>query len=246
MLNQTVTIVTPTTGTKYLKKAIESVQNQTYKHIQHLIVIDGKRNLDSVSNILLDTNISKRNVDVIPLPYPTGTDRYNGHRIYGASIYLCKGDFICFLDEDNWFDENHVETLLETVQGNQWAFSLRKIVDADGNYVCNDDCESLGNYSSVLNENDYFVDVGCFFLPKEVALQTSPIWFRKAREPGVPEVDRFLTHVLRTNNMVGKCSNKYSLNYRAGNTERSVKKEFFLQGNDIMKQKYNGVLPWNN
>lgn len=245
-MNATVTVVTPTTGTAYLKKAIDSVQNQTYKHIQHLIVIDGNRYLDTVSNIILDTDIFKKQVDIIPLPYATGTDRYNGHRIYGASPFFCKGDFICYLDEDNWFDTDHIESLMDTIQGNKWSFSLRKIVDTEGNYVCNDDCESLGKYPSVMNEEDYFVDVGCFFLPKDIALQTSPVWYRKAREPGVPEVDRFLTHVLRTNNLMYECSGKYSLNYRAGNTERSVKKEFFLQGNEIMKQRYDGVLPWNN
>lgn len=243
-MNQIVTVVTPTIGTDHLKKALESVQKQTYKHVQHLVFVDGKKHLDKVADIIKSVDISNKPLDIIPLPYPTGTDRFNGHRIYGAAPFLCKGDFICFLDEDNWFDENHVESMLETIKGNQWAFSLRKIVDVDGNFVCNDDCESLGNFPSVLNENDYFVDVGCFFLPKEVALQTSSIWYRKAREPGVPEVDRFLTHILRQNNLTSSCSGKYSLNYRAGNTERSVKKEFFLQGNEVMAQKYNGNFPW--
>lgn len=244
MTNSIVTVVTPTTGASYLKKAIESVQKQTYKHVQHLIFIDGKKNLDKVSDIIKEVDISSKPLDAIPLPYPVGTERYNGHRMYGASPFFAKGEFICFLDEDNWLDENHVESLLETVQGNQWAYSLRKIVDTEGNYVCNDDCESLGNYPSVMNENDYFVDVNCFFFPRELALQTSPIWYRKAREPGVPEVDRFLTYVLRQNNQVAKCSGKYTVNYRAGNTERSAPKEFFLQGNEIMNQKYEGKFPW--
>jgi len=36
----------------------------------------------------------------------------------------------------------------------------------------------------------------------------------------------------------------YTLNYRAGNTGLSVQSEFFLRGNEVMKQKYNGSLPW--
>lgn len=243
-MNKIVTVITPTTGTKYLKQAVESIQKQTYKHIQHLIVVDGKKHLDKVADILKEVDISNKIVDVIPLPYPTGEDRFNGHRIYGASIYLCKGDFVCFLDEDNWYDETHVESLTKSIEGKGWAYSLRKIVDSDGNYVCNDDCESLGGYPSIMDERDYFVDVNCFFLPKEVALQTSPIWYRKAREPGVPEVDRFLTHVLRSNNLAQECTGEYTVNYRAGNTERSVQKEFFIHGNEIMLEKYKGELPW--
>lgn len=243
-LNEIVTVVTPTTGTEYLRQAITSIQNQTYKHIQHLVFVDGKNHLDKVAEIVRNTDHNKKPLDIVPLPYPTGTDRFNGHRIYGASPFFCKGEFICFLDEDNWYDENHIESLMDTISGKQWAFSLRKIVDTDGEFVCNDDCESLGTYPSILHESDYFVDVNCFFLPRDLALQTSHIWYRKAREPGVPEVDRFLTHVLRSNNLTFEGSDKYTVNYRAGNTERSVKKEFFLQGNEKMKQKYNGVLPW--
>lgn len=244
-MKETVTIVTPTTGTKYLKQNIESVQKQSYSHIQHLIFIDGKEHLNKVSDIVKSIDL-KNNVDIIPLPYSVGKDRFNGHRMYGASPYLAKGEFICYLDEDNWIDENHVESLIQTVEGKSWAFSMRKIVDSDGNFVCNDDCESLGKYPSILNEEDYFVDVNCFFLSRNIALQTSNIWYRKAREPGVPEVDRFLTAVLRNNNLTYDSSGKYSLNYRAGNTDLSVKKEFFTQGNEIMLRKYSGNLPWRS
>ena len=243
---ETVTIVTPTTGAKYLKDNIESVQKQTHKHVQHLIFVDGKEHLNKVSDIISSIPNLKNNIDIIPLPYSVGKDRYNGHRMYGASPYFCKGDFICFLDEDNWIDENHVESLLIAASGKSWAFSMRKIVDSEGNFVCNDDCESLGKYPSILDESDYFIDVNCFFLSKELALQTSPIWYRKAREPGVPEVDRFLTAVLRNNNLAFESSGKYTVNYRAGNTDLSVKKEFFVEGNKKMLQKHNGTLPWRS
>jgi glycosyltransferase involved in cell wall biosynthesis len=233
-----VTVITPTTGAPYLRQAIESVKNQTYDNIQHLVVVDGQPKGRVIAR-------EYGHIDMIDLPYPTGLDRFNGHRIYGASVYFAKGDYVCFLDEDNWFEPNHIESLVKTIErGNQWAFSLRRIMDKEGNYVCNDDCESLGKWPSVLNENDYFCDVGCFFLPKDIAIQTSPIWYRKAREPGVPEVDRFLTHVLRSNNLTYDSNMDYTLNYRTGNTGLSVQKEFFLQGNAKMMTKYNGVLPW--
>lgn len=244
-MKEIVTIVTPTTGTKYLKQNIESVQKQSYDHIQHLIFIDGKEHLNKVADIIKSIDV-KNNVDIIPLPYSVGKDRFNGHRMYGASPYFAKGEFICYLDEDNWIDETHVDSLMQTVEGKSWAFSMRKIVDSDGNFVCNDDCESLGKYPSVLNEEDYFVDVNCFFLSRNIALQTSNIWYRKAREPGVPEVDRFLTAVLRNNNLTYESSGRYTVNYRAGNTDLSVKKEFFTQGNEIMMKKYEGNLPWRN
>ena len=231
-----VTIVTATTCTDYLKQNINSVINQTYDNIQHLIVVDG-RHLDK-----LNYDIAS---DVIVLPYATGTEQYNGHRIYGAATYLAKGDYIMYLDEDNWLEPNHVESLVNILKDipNAYACSLRKITDMDGNFICNDDCESLGNWESVIN--DFFVDVNCFFLPKKLALQLTPIWYRRARHPeDQPEVDRALTNVLRYNTIQCLVSGEYTVNYRAGNRADSVQAQFFLKGNEIMKQKYNGEYPW--
>lgn len=231
-----VTVITPTTGAPYLRQAIESVKNQTYDNIQHLVVVDGQPKGRVMAR-------EYGHIDLIDLPYPTGLDRFNGHRIYGASVYLAKGDLVCFLDEDNYYDTTHIESLVKVIEkGNDWAFSLRKIVDKESNYVCLDDCESLGKWESCIG--DYFVDVGCFFLPKLLAIQLSSIWYRKAREPGVPEVDRMLTHVLRNNNLKYDTNGDYTLNYRTGNTQLSVQSEFFLQGNKKMLEKYNGELPW--
>ena len=136
-----------------------------------------------------------------------------------------------------------MEVLLDTVKDNQWAATLRKIVDNEGKFICNDDCESLCNWESVIR--DYFVDVNCFFFSKPLALQLSPIWYRRARHPDdQPEVDRALTYTLKDNKIVCEVTGKYTVNYRAGNRADSVQAKFFLQGNEIMKQKYNGALPW--
>ena len=242
MTEPLVTVVTPTTGNSCVLRAIESVAVQSYKPIQHLIVID---NPEAPAEI--KTAIRQFKVDMIELPYATGKDRFNGHRIYGASAFLGKGDFFCFLDEDNWYDTDHVASLVEVVRrGFAWAFSFRKIVDLEGNFICNDDCESLGKWPSVLGYSDYFVDTNCYFLPRMAAVQSSPIWFRRFREPNIPEADRALVSFLRAHNLSYDTSYRYSVNYRVGNTGLSVRKEFFLQGNQRMLQKFQGKLPWKN
>lgn len=233
-----VTIITPTTGTNYLKQCVESVDNQTYENIQHLVVIDGKHHTEKVYS-----QITNSSCDVLTLPYATGTDQYNGHRIYGGCTYFAKGEYICFLDEDNWMDPNHIESLVDSLDENRWSFSLRKIVDSEGEYICNDDCESLGNWESVIK--DFFVDVNCYMVHKQIALQFSPGWYRRARHPQEqPEVDRLLSWFLKQNNIKANTTGEYTMNYRAGSRADSVQKEFFLRGNEFMNQKYNGVLPW--
>ena len=237
MNNPLVTIITATTCTDYLRQNLNSVINQTYPNIQHLIVVDGKHHLDKLTYDIAS--------DVIVLPYATGINQYNGHRIYGATTYLAKGDYIMYLDEDNWLEPRHIESLIETINGKQnaYACSLRKVTDMDGNYICNDDCESLGNWVSIID--DYFVDVNCFFFPKKLALQLTPLWYRRARHPeDQPEVDRALTYVLRDNKIECCVSGEYTVNYRAGNRADSVQAEFFSKGNEVMRQKYNNIFPW--
>ena len=236
-----VTVITPTTGNPMLKDALDGVAGQTYPNIQHLVVIDGEERAKAARRL-----ISKRSVDIIELPYATGADGYLGHRIYGGTIYLAKGGLLCFLDEDNWMDEGHIESLVQVIeQGNQWAFSLRKIVDQKGEFVCPDNCESLGKWPSIIGGDDYMIDVNCFMLPKELALQLSPIWHRPCNEPFGIQADRALTASLRESAPQFDCNYRYTLNYRAGSTDHSVKPDFFINGNRVMQERFGGELPWS-
>jgi glycosyltransferase involved in cell wall biosynthesis len=239
MANPLVTVVTATTCSSYLKQNLDSVKNQTYENIQHLVVIDGVEHTKKSS---FDMELTQ---DVIVLPYATGINQYNGHKIYAASTYLAKGEYIMYLDEDNWIEPDHIESLMQTISPHTYACSLRKITNMNGDFICNDDCESLGNWESVLG--DYFVDVNCFFLPHKIALQLTPLWYRRARHPQEqPEVDRLLTTVLKSNKIECRVTGKYTVNYRAGNRADSVQPEFFIHGNETMNKKYEGIYPWKN
>lgn len=240
-----VTVITATTGSKYLPQCIKSVRDQDYDQIQHLIFADGFEHASKVKEIIDNIPIREGySVDVIYLPYSVGSDRYNGHRMYGAGFYFCKGDFVCFLDDDNWFDSDHISSMVSNLDVNSWSYSLRKIVDADGNFVCNDDCESLGEYPSILSDQDYFVDQNCYMFPKMLGLQLTPLFYRRFREPNEMELDRLLVQTMRHHKVKSYCNNKYSVNYRAGNTINSVQANFFTQGNAAMLQRYNNKLPW--
>jgi len=242
-----VSIITPTTGNPFLAECIRSVREQTYSNIEHIVVVDGRERWSAADPILFATGFpSPPKEHLCVLPYPTGTNRYNGHRVYGAATYFADGDYHIWLDDDNVLEPDHIEKLVKLVQEKNldWAFSLRKIIDKDGNVLCLDDCESLGMWPSILHEKDYFVDVNCYFVKKELAVQMSPVWYRKFREPGQMEIDRAIAHVLMNNNLKFDCTRDYTVKYRVGNTGLSVQAEFFLQGNKRMLERYNGKLPW--
>jgi glycosyltransferase involved in cell wall biosynthesis len=243
-----VSVITATTGGVRLADCIESVRNQTYKNIEHYVIVDGSDRWEQTSEILNAMEFPNGNNEfVIVLPHATGLNRFNGHRIYGGFSFLTNGDYIAWLDDDNEFTPNHIESLVKITQEKQldWAYSLRQIVDSKGEFICNDDCENLGKYKSVLN--DHFVDVSCFFVRRELAVNIAPIWHRQARPPnGMMEVDRALTAVLmhEQNKLKFDSNNDYTVKYRVGSTGISVQADFFINGNKKMLEKYNGEFPW--
>jgi glycosyltransferase involved in cell wall biosynthesis len=234
-----VTVITPTTGSHQLYNVLASVNNQTYSNIEHIVVADGPQ-YSNVTQGMLEGSQAL----LIQLPYNTGHSQYNGHRIYGAMSYIANGDYLCFLDQDNWYENNHIESLVDVIQqGNDWAYSLRKIVSQEGRYICNDDCESLGKWNSVIN--DKFIDVNCFMIPKMAAINFSPYWYRRARHPQEqPEVDRILSPFMIQNFQKFDTTGEYTVNYRVASRADSVQDVFFIKGNEVMKQRMNGEYPW--
>lgn len=241
-----VTILTATTGRKELSRCVKSVEAQTYENIEHLVVADGHEFVSNVNEAVFgDRETVPEKVHFLDLPWNTGKDRYNGHRIYGGCTYFARGDYIIYLDDDNYLEPTHVEDCLKAVQlGKTWAFSFRNIVSVDGKFLCQDNCESLGMWPSIIDPRDFFVDVNCYFLPKNIAVTISPVWYCKFREPGQPEIDRKIMHLLRSHFPNYGSTYRYTVNYAVAGTGLSVKPEFFEHGNAAMLQKYNGELPW--
>ena len=244
-----VSVITPTTGSSYLAECIESVRSQTYKNIEHIVVVDGKDRWEKADEVLKAAEYPRPGREhLCILPYATGTNRYNGHRVYGAATYFADGDFHLWLDDDNVLEPNHIESLVKLVQEKNldWAYSFRKIIDKDSKVLCNDDCESLGMWASILDPRDFFIDVNCYFVKKKVAVGISPIWYRKFREPGQMEIDRAIATALMhpENKLKFDCTRDYTVQYRVGNTGLSVQADFFIKGNEAMLQRHNGVLPW--
>jgi glycosyltransferase involved in cell wall biosynthesis len=232
-----VIVITPTTGSKKLLSAVTSIQAQLYPNLTHLIVIDGETFVKSTHEILNAGNLNR--FKVLTLPYNTGKDGFNGHRIYAAVPYLIDSDYIFFLDEDNWYDNDHVSSLVQLMESEnlEWSFSLRKICEHNGKFVTNDDCESLGDWPSYSGRKP-LVDTSCYAMRGEVLKKICHRWYHPLG------ADRFFFENISQTYKKYKCSKLYSLNYRL-HEHRPPNKDFFLKGNQFMKQKYKGY-PWLN
>jgi glycosyltransferase involved in cell wall biosynthesis len=235
------TIITPTIGSEYLKRCIDSVNNQTNKNFTYYIVNDGLQYKDKLYEILKDTNYPN-NFKILPLVENTGANGWNGHRAYIAMAFLTNSDYIMFLDEDNTLEPNHVDTLLKNISEKKldWTFSLRNIIDKNDTFICQDKCESLGNLHHVWNNpNDYLVDVNCYCIKREIFIKHCLDFYKKARPQNDIEIDRALYKSLQKYKY--ESTNEYTVNYRVGNRPDSVKAEFFIHGNKMMEKKNNNL-----
>jgi hypothetical protein len=244
-------IITPTTGNHKLEKLLISINNQTTLddlHIEHLIVVDGPQFKDKVDVILNKVKpINDR--FVFYLPFNTGGSGYLGHKIYASISQLVNGDWVLLSDEDNYYDNDHIKSYYDVIKNRsktEWLFCLRKIINDDG-YVCNDDCESLGNLSNVFYDNtkkNYLIDTNCYCVSKQIMLDHSTVW-NKIGTNDYLNPDRVFSTILMTNYHDYQCTLKYTLNYYTGNRDTSVKSDTFLAGNMIVNKRY-GRIPWQD
>ena len=229
-----VAVVTPTIGSEYLQQCVNSVDKQTYENLNHYIFVDGAQYEEKVN----DTIQGATKVKTIRLEENVGKGWY-GHRVYSACSFLVNADVICYLDEDNWFDPCHVEKLVKKIEaGNDWAYSLRKIYDKNGDYLFEDNCESLGKWPVYFDDQVFHIDTTSFAIKRDVAARIGHAWY------GQWGADRQFFANLKQHFPRFECSNTHSLCYRLDGNDNSVKSDFFLGGNEKMETKYGKDFPW--
>ena len=231
-------VIIPTTGAKTLAKTIQSLTEQTHQNVTALIVVDGKQHRGDVDKILVkhQSNLEKQ---IVYLSDNVGANGFYGHRVYAAFSHLVNQDYVFFLDQDNWFEPNHIESMITKIESDKldWVYSLRNIVDKEGDYICQDNCESLGKWEAWTK--CYHIDTNCYCLPNRIAVAIAAAWH------GGWGQDRVVFQALQQYFPNYNCSGDYTLNYRLDGNPGSVSKEFFIEGNRQIKQKYNENFPWS-
>ena len=236
-----VIVVTPTIGTPYLARCIESVQSQDLLGVEHLIVVDGHEYADAVERIV-EPYLLKKPLRVMVLPFNVGAGGWCGHRVYASIPFLLDADYVAYLDEDNVYQKNHLSSMLHLVSSKNldWAYSLRTIVDKNGTFIAHDNCESLGGLChTVLGWQDFLVDTSCYFLSMDVAKAISPKWMHKTRQENGQEADRTVArYLLAHETFKGGCTRKHSLHYMVDSASTSVSGKFFMEANQMLKYDF--------
>ena len=229
------TVIIPTTGTPELHDALKTAlsQNQTKVYV----VCDGDKYKGRVKTIV-DEYAGLPHLNVCYLPINVGANGFYGHRVYAAFTHLIDTPYVLYLDQDCSFQSHHVQSCIQTIEEKNldWCYSLRQIYDKDGNFVCTDDCESLGKWQTYHGVNH--IDTNCYCLKTEIAIKLAQVWH------GGWGQDRVFLSAMSQYFPKFDCTGEYTVNYKVDGNPGSVNADFFHNGNKIMNDKYNGVFPW--
>jgi len=231
------TVIIPTTGSPELRKAVQSVLEQSYE-TKCYVVADGVES-HSKTRVITDDFLNRKNLERCYLPLNVGANGFYGHRVYAAFTHLIDTKYVLYLDQDCWLEKDHVKNCIEEIEINKkdWSHSLRNITNKDGNFLYKDDCESLGKFKVFSGDYNH-IDTNCYCLKTEYAVKLASVWH------GGWGQDRVWLNVLSQQLPNYGCTGKYTVNYRVAGNEGSVKPEFFYYGNGVMNEKYNGAFPW--
>ncbi len=120
-----VSIICRTVGRPVLTHTLESVLSQTYPHIELILVNAANSDLSKFKNL-----IESLNTVIVCLERPLG-------RSEAANVGLeaSTGDYLMFLDDDDWIDTEHITTLVNYLNNHadsKAAYSSVQKTDAEG------------------------------------------------------------------------------------------------------------------
>jgi hypothetical protein len=123
-----VSIITPSFNSeKFIVEAIQSVQNQTYKNWEMIIVDDCST--DKTVSIVEEIAIKDRRIKIYKLEKNSGTGIARNTALTSA-----KGDYICFLDSDDLWKPQKLEKQIGFLKNNKvpFTFSFYDCIDERG------------------------------------------------------------------------------------------------------------------
>jgi len=93
---------------KYLNRCIKSILNQTYKNIEIILVDDGSP--DNCGKICDRYANEDKRIKVIHKKNGGLSDARN------AGLEICTGEYISFIDSDDWVEKNYIEVLYNLIK----------------------------------------------------------------------------------------------------------------------------------
>jgi len=127
-----VSVIIPTKDRpEMLGEAVKSVLNQTYPHVEVIVVNDGGTDVQEVLN-----SVNTKG-NVVYLSHPQNQERSAARN---TGIRVAHGKYIAYLDDDDIYYPNHIKTLVQFLENSEYQVAYTDAVLAqqqkqDGKYV---------------------------------------------------------------------------------------------------------------
>jgi teichuronic acid biosynthesis glycosyltransferase TuaG len=131
MKNSLVSVIIPSFNSeKYISETIQSVQKQTYKNWEIILVDDAST--DKTVTIINEIMIEENRIQLFTLNTNSGTGMARNFALSKA-----KGRYISFLDADDVWKPQKLEKQIHFLQENNlpFTFSFYDCIDEDGNHL---------------------------------------------------------------------------------------------------------------
>lgn len=202
-----VAVVVPTVLRPDLARAIRSIYAQDFDgRVQILLGIDEILGDPALIGTLAAECPASMDFSWLDPGYSTSV-RHGGlypNRFSGALrtilTYLANSQRVAYLDDDNWWAPDHLSSLLAAVDGADWAYGQRWMVDPRTlGPICIDDWESVGPDRGMFAADlGGFVDTNSLLIDKLACEAVLPLWGRTLFSNRADGEDRVVFHALRT------------------------------------------------
>ena len=180
-------VVIPTILRPTLLRSVKSVFSQTLPgRVQVLIGIDNANGDRQILDALHAACPERFGITVVDPGYSTSVRHGGLHPARDGGVlrtvlsYLANSRYVAYLDDDNWWENEHLADLHRAIEGVAWSFSHRWYVDSEsGKKICIDRWESLGPGKGVFSEKAAgFVDPNSLMIDKLICEPVLRWWSR--------------------------------------------------------------------
>lgn len=144
-----ISVVVPVyNGEKYLKMCVESIMKQTYSQLEILIINDGST--DGTALLIEQLRAQDSRIRVLHKKQNEGIGAARN-----SALDMVTGDYLAFIDSDDWMDPNHIEDLYGLLTRTNSDVAIANFTQ----YV-----EDTGHYNLHITDDDYYEAV---YTPEE-------------------------------------------------------------------------------
>lgn len=111
----------------YLRRCLDSIVNQTYSNLEIILVNDGSP--DGCPQICDEYAALDNRIIVIHKENGGLSDARN------AGLDICKGEYISFVDSDDWVEQSYIETLLHILEDSKADISIGNFTKSQSSYT---------------------------------------------------------------------------------------------------------------